>query len=125
MKTVQKKDLWLIVGLLLVAGGFFLWQHLSTPHHSELYAVFRVDGEIIKTVDLNVDQTFTLSNRDNVVFEIRNHQVAFICSDCLDQICVNVGFIGRPGQVAACLPNGVVMYVQGIDPEGEDLDLIL
>ena len=125
MKAMQKKDLILIAVLLVVAGGFFGWQYLSTRGQSELYAVFRLDGEIVKTVDLSHDQTFTLGNREAVVFEVRDNQVAFICSDCLDQICVNVGFISRPGQAAACLPNGIVMHIEGQDPQGDDLDIII
>jgi len=127
MKAMQKKDLILIAVLLLVAGGFFGWQYLSNRHYTELYAVFRMDGEIVKTVDLSREQnqTFSLSNREQVVFEVRGNHVAFICSDCLDQICVNVGFIGRPGQAAACLPNGIVVYIQGQDPYGDNLDIII
>lgn len=125
MKIINKKDIILISSILILAAVFFLWQHLATLNYSELYATIRLEGQIIKTVSLNYDTEFSLDQRPNVRFQVENRQVAFIMADCPCQVCVNVGFISRVGQTAACLPNGLIMYIQGQHPYEETLDIII
>jgi hypothetical protein len=48
-------------------------------------------------------------------------------STCPDKICVRTGWISRPGQSIVCLPNRVVVRIEGSevrDDPGPDLDAI-
>ena len=47
------------------------------------------------------------------VIEVRAGQVRFNESPCVGRQCVHAGWLSRSGQVAACLPNGVVVEVTG------------
>src|SRR6056297_1026800 len=49
--------------------------------------------------------------------EIRDGRVRFVDSPCVGRYCVHSGWLSRSGQVAACLPNGVVIEVTGGDRE--------
>jgi hypothetical protein len=75
---------------------------------------------VVKTVALNVDQTFSLDGLPAVVFEVKDGKAAFIHSDCPDQICVHSGFLGAVGQTAACLPNRAAIKIRGDVSDGVD-----
>ena len=54
---------------------------------------------------------------------IENEEAWFENSDCENRICVESGKISRPNQWAACLPNGIIIYIEG-EEEKESLDAI-
>lgn len=49
---------------------------------------------------------------DSVV-EIKNGRVRFVSSPCRGQQCVHTGWLAHAGELAACLPNGVVVSIEG------------
>lgn len=49
----------------------------------------------------------------DTVVAIRQGQVRVLSSPCTEKICVKSGAIARPGQWIACLPNGVIVDIQG------------
>lgn len=53
--------------------------------------------------------------------EIRDGRVRFVDSPCVGRICVHAGWLSRSGQVAACLPNGIVIEVAGGEREFDAL----
>jgi hypothetical protein len=56
----------------------------------------------------------------DTVLEIKGGQARVISSPCLNQTCVAAGAIHRRGAFIACLPNRVMVSVEG--GEDEDLD---
>ena len=98
---MKKRDYILIGCILLVAAvcaGFFL---LTGKEAQE--AVVTVDGEVYGTYSLAKDQTI----------EIQNGQAKMEWADCPDQLCVHQKAISRTGESIICLPNQVVVSVQG------------
>lgn len=71
--------------------------------------------QVVMTVNLDEDSTFSVEGVPHIVFQVKDGRIAFIQSDCPDQICVRSGFIGTSGQSAACLPNGIAIRIQGSD----------
>lgn len=49
------------------------------------------------------------------IIEIHDGQVRFIDSPCQNKQCVLSGWLNSSGQIAACLPNGISIQVQGRD----------
>jgi hypothetical protein len=49
--------------------------------------------------------------------EVRDKRVRFVDSPCVNRLCIHMGWLSRSGQVAACLPNGIVVEVTGSDRE--------
>ena len=130
-KKISKKDILLIISILLVAAiAWFVVTSLLFPGqpyeeehvpHGEIY----LGGFMIKSVPLNVDQVFSVAERPGVVFEVRDGAIAFIESNCPDQVCVHAGFLSSPWHFAACLPNLLLLSVQGEIPPrdgGSDID---
>ena len=50
--------------------------------------------------------------------EIGGGRVRFVDGPCRQRLCVHQGWIERPGAVAVCLPNRVVVQVVGPSPAG-------
>jgi len=77
--------------------------------------------------DLGRDQTLYLKGPlgDSVV-EIRNGKASFTDSPCRDKICVHAGVLSRVGDWAACLPNRVIVHIEGSQNEKDSgLDVIV
>ena len=112
-KLLTKKDA-LLIALILVIGlstlGIRHWT--SNDDTGLIMAEIRSDCGV-HLIHLDENQIFYII--PNVIFEIRDGRIAFIKSDCPDQICVRAGFIGQAGQMAACLPNGLVLSLLGAE----------
>ena len=106
---MKKRDYILIGCILLVAAvcaGFFL---LTGKEAQE--AVVTVDGEVYGTSLLVNDRT--IETEDGNRLRIQNGQAKMEWADCPDQLCVHQKAISRTGESIICLPNQVVVSVQG------------
>lgn len=119
MTLLSKKDILLIIVILAVGFSLLGMRHWGRSEDDSrcIYAEITSDYGV-KIVYLDDDRIFYVPSNPNVMFEVRDGQVAFIKSDCLDQICVRSGFQGRSGQMATCLPNGLILSVLSKDPVG-------
>ena len=110
----HKRDVWLFAAILVPALAVYaalaVW-----PAQNGAYGRISADGAVVLTVDLSEDAAFGLPQNPRVRFAVRGGAVAFTESDCPDKICVRSGFLSRPGQMAACLPNRVSLVVAGTD----------
>jgi hypothetical protein len=77
-------------------------------------------GGVAARVYLDEPGEFSIPEFPRVVFEVRDGAAAFIYSTCPDQVCVHTGWLSRPGHIAACLPNGLLLVVDGDDPNRPD-----
>ena len=121
-KLLTKRDA-LLIALILITGlsmlGFHQWR--NSVDADFITAEIRSDYGIY-LVSLGEDRTFYII--PNVIFEVADGQIAFVKSDCPDQICVRTGFISRGGQMAACLPNGLVLSILSMEDYSE-LDIFV
>jgi hypothetical protein len=80
-------------------------------------AVF-VDKEQVALLELAADGDHAVRGRiGNSILRVEGGRVRFTDSPCPGRICVHSGWLARSGEVAACLPNGVVVEVQGRERE--------
>lgn len=101
-----------LIILFVFSIAVFIYVIITPPSPEKSYAVISVYNHPDIPLDLTQDKTFILPQNTNVLFQIKNGKIAFISSDCPDKICVNTGFIHKPGQSAACLPNRVLLTVR-------------
>ena len=81
-------------------------------------AVIQIDGETVHTMRLDQDETFRVQTEDghyNIV-TVRDGCAEVSEADCENQVCVNTKEIRYPGEVIACLPHHLIVY---IDSSGE------
>jgi hypothetical protein len=82
-------------------------------------AVVEVDGQRICCLDLSVDGRRAVTGRlGDTVIQIRDGRVRVIDSPCPHKLCVRMGWVERAGGLIVCVPNRVVVRVEG-DGEGE------
>lgn len=115
-RKIKKTELIFICAILVVAAGLLAFQWLS--YADAAYATILLDGEVIKTVPLSIDQIFSLEQDPNVYFEIRDGAAAFICNDCPDLVCVHRGFVSPGNPIpAACIPKGLLLSITAPTPD--------
>lgn len=81
---------------------------------SGLVAVIQMDGEKIHEMDLDQDAEYTAVTEDghvNVVV-VKDQSVMVREADCANQVCVKTGQIRNPGEVIACMPHRMIIYIE-------------
>ncbi len=128
MKFFKRSDIVIIAVLLLVSlASWVLYDYFSTG--SQVKAEIYYYSDLVETVSLTEgeERTFSISQNPRVQFrQDADGRIAFIASDCPDQICVHTGKIHRPGEYAACLPNGIILkIVSEGERDDDDVDIII
>ncbi len=120
MKFIKKRDLL----ILPVLAAVFATLYLFTRARLGESAVVEYDGKILARFELTGEQqSYTLPQNPNVELAFGEQGAYFVHSDCPDRVCVHAGVLTRAGETAACLPNNVIIYVEG---EGDgDVDVML
>lgn len=104
---LSKADIILFIIIIAIAvSGILL---LSDSGRAQT-AVIRMDGQIVKQIRLDVDQSFWVGD---VRFEVKDGAIAFVESDCPGQECVHAGWLRKPGSSMACLPNKISVTLTG------------
>jgi hypothetical protein len=116
MTLVRPADALVIAVAALLVG--LAWAALWVGGGPAEYAAITGPGAPDRRVDLAHDATLQVRGRlgDSHV-EVRDGRVRFVDSPCVGRYCVHAGWLSRSGQVAACLPNGIVIELVGGDRE--------
>ena len=117
-----KADLLLILALLLLGGGVFLWQYLSR-REGGCVAVY-VDNVCTCRYPLSEDMEVSLPSPDGSSYNIlviRNGVADVTEAGCPDKICVNSHPIRYNGQTITCLPNHTSFVIEGGENSGVDI----
>jgi hypothetical protein len=107
-----KTKTWVILlsALFLVCLGLSLW--MMWPREAAHAQVWS-DGELIHTLDLNVDRVVEVSNASGSNrIEVRGGKIAVTDADCPDHYCMDRGFCSGGVQIV-CLPNKLVIKFVG------------
>ena len=102
--------------ILLFAAAAAVCILLSLPLFSQEQARFAKitsKGEPVKTVDLSIDQEFTVDGKNTIT--VKDGKIAVTWADCPDHYCMKRGFCSG-GTDIVCLPNRLVISFLG-EPE--------
>ena len=115
----MKTGYWIaILATLLIICAVFSLLFLL-PGSAATHAEITSDCDFIRTVDLRVDQEFTVTHADgsyNTV-TVKDGKIAVTEASCPDQYCARRGWCDSGAQIV-CLPNGLVITFT----EGQDVD---
>ena len=105
----MKTKTWLLIFAAIIASclGAIL---LFSPVQDASFAQITSNGEIIRTVSLDLEQEFTVNDKNTVT--VRDGKIAVTWAECPDQYCVHQGF-RQGGQDIVCLPNRLVITFLG------------
>lgn len=75
----------------------------------------------VSSVPLKQDATLVVQGqRGTVKVVVKDEAVRVESADCPDHVCVKTGSISATGGVIACVPNGVVISIEGGESSGID-----
>ena len=103
-------DLCVILALLLLAGGLALALRLGREAGGQ--AVVRVDGRVTERHSLAENGVYPLNGGTNILV-VENGEAWVSEADCPDKVCMGMGKISRNGEFIACLPNRVLIVIEG------------
>ena len=113
----------LAVLLLAIGTAVVFYGGLGSSGH--VPATVTHKGEVVDKVilsALNEEKTVTIDGTYHLTIALTEAGVQVTESDCPTQDCVRTGTISRPGQSIVCLPEQVVVRLDG---EGDGPDIIL
>lgn len=116
MSLVRPADAVVVALAALLVGA--AWASLWRGDEPAEFVQLSVPGAPDERLALSVDQVREVRGRIGTSrLEVRDGRVRFTDSPCVGRYCVHAGWLSRSGQVAACLPNGVVIEVTGGERE--------
>ena len=74
------------------------------------FAQITSKGEVVKTVDLLIDQEFTVDGKNTIT--VKDGRIAVTWADCPDHYCMKRGYCSG-GTDIVCLPNRLVISFLG------------
>ncbi len=108
----KKWDIWLIAGVLLLAGGIWLVTFLMRSEGA--WAVVTVDGEEQGRYPLAEDlETEIVTAYGTNLLQISDGKARITEADCPDGLCVGQGAICYEGESIVCLPHRLTVTVTG------------
>lgn len=97
-----------IVAVLAVLVALcFLPKGSNSPVQAQIYQ----SGDLIMTVPLEEDASFTITGKYTNVITVADGRIAVSASDCPGEDCVHSGAIHSSGRSIVCLPNSVEIRV--------------
>lgn len=104
-----------ITGIVLVVA-LFISLSFTGEAKGQMTAVVTKDGQIIKRIsisELSEPLEFAVDGNYHNQIRVERGKIRFSDANCPDYICVKTGWLTKPGQVSACLPNGVLIKLEG------------
>ncbi|MBN2619145.1 MAG: NusG domain II-containing protein [Spirochaetales bacterium] len=85
------------------------------------YAKIEIDGNtFIYPLEKDLIKTFHGPIGDTTI-EIKNGKISITESDCKNKICIKMGKIDKLGQAVACLPNKLLITIEGESNDEVDI----
>jgi len=116
----MKRNDWLLAsGIFLIAVAILAFQLLKAPGDNTEVKV-SIQGKVYGTYRLTQNQTIHIDDKNTVIIEDGTARMEW--ADCPDQICVQHKKISRSGESIICLPNEVVVSIEGSEePEVDSI----
>ena len=113
-KANYTRDLILVAVLLVAALALFfgLRSRQARDTGSGAQAVVTVEGREIGRYPLKKSGTFPLNGGTNILV-VENGEAWVSEANCPDKVCMGMGKISRNGEFIACLPNRLLVVVEG------------
>ena len=113
-KANYTRDLILVAVLLVAALAlFFVMRSLQARDTGTgAQAVVTVEGREIGRYPLKKNGTFPLNGGTNILV-VENGEAWVSEANCPDKVCMGMGKISRNGEFIACLPNRLLVVVEG------------
>ena len=99
-----------IIAAIAAAAGLALVFAPRTAVTAKVY----LDGELIASVDLDREEESRCfdAGEGNTV-QVEKGRIRMLSADCPDKLCVDMGWSSSPSKPIVCLPNKVMILIEG------------
>ena len=110
----MKTRTWILIFAVILVVCLGASFYLLTPGDASTQAEITRQGKVIKTVDLRIDQSFTVESENGGynVITVQGGKIAVTEANCPDQYCVRQGFCNS-GEQIVCLPHKLIISFVG------------
>ncbi len=117
-KKAKKRNTIILTAVLLVFFVSGIWIQRELTQKAQGYAVLSVDGKVIERFSMteNAEYEWVSPEGDVNRIVVKDGYVQVTEANCPDLICVHSGKITRSGEVIACLPHKLLIYVEDTAP---------
>ncbi len=112
LKIITPGDKILIILIVaLAAFSFIAINNLKQPGE---IVIIEVAGLVVQQLNMDKPQEITVTGSiGNTTVKIDQKSVQVIHSDCPEKICIKTGKIRHIGEIIVCVPNRVVIRING------------
>ena len=110
----MKTRTWILIFALILTVCLGASFYFLTPGEASTHAEITSQGQVVKTVDLRIDQEFTIDseNGNYNVITVENGKIGVSEATCPDHYCMKRGFCDS-GTEIVCLPNRMTIRFLG------------
>ena len=110
----MKTRTWILIFAVVLAVSLAASFYLLNPGDASTQAEITRQGKVIKTVDLRIDQSFTIESDHGGfnVITVQGGKIAVTEASCPDHYCMMRGFCDS-GTEIVCLPNKISVRFTG------------
>lgn len=117
---MKKKDIFLIVGIILIAISIFFVNKINNSNKGS-YVVIYYNNKLYKKLPLDKEKTVEIKNKGiKNIIHIHDNGVEMKEANCSDHICVKTGFIKDSSKSIVCLPHRINIKI--ISSDDADFD---
>lgn len=122
MKLLRKNDLFLIIGLFLLAFGIYAFKY--TSQHGGKVLIY-LNNELYAEAMLDNDAQIDITDNSEVLCTvvIKNGKADVVNASCPDKLCVAQQSISNNNESICCLPNRIYIVVED-DEDGAKFDAV-
>lgn len=115
---IKKADVALFF-IILAFGLLISWFSLTGSNQGEKVIV-TVEGALYGTYSLAQDQEIEIIDENHINhITIKDGAVSMSYSNCANQVCINTGAISQTKDSIVCLPNKVMIEIDGKDGDAD------
>lgn len=114
-EIIRKADIVLFVVLILLGAAASVFALKGGGGDT---VVVKVDGEVYGTYPLSEDREITVERDGHInKITIKEGTVQMSEASCKNQTCVHQGAVSKAGRTIVCLPNRVIVAIEGKEAE--------
>lgn len=102
----------LLPGVILLGGIYLLFFWFKPQENADPVAYIQIDNHLAYQVDLRQDQILKLNEfNPPVEVEVRNQSIGIIRNDCVQKVCIKMGFVSHSGEMIVCVPKKILIFI--------------
>ena len=98
----------------VVSASGFLINRFDSDHERALTAAIVIADQVTATLDLSEDRSYVFTGTlGEVRVEVHNRGLRVAASTCPNKFCLRQGIVRSAGEMVICVPNHLIIHLQG------------